>query len=178
MFDTTEWQREMLGKMQSKLFDSMQRDLRDIFYSSGIRIPPKVAHSIGAVMQDIFSLDPQSPTGVTLKKAPKDFGDKDDQAIYNVIPGTNRIIHPTDTLVVYCLGRDSLNTRLKGALDAVRRHRFEDVIFVTSKWDISVITGNNAQRLLDLIDFMQDGTRFCFVLLSTSGISMIPVITY
>ena len=179
MFDTTEWQREMLGKMQSKLFDSIQRDLNGIFRSSGIGIPSEIAHSIGTVLNDLFSIDPQSTAGVTLKKAPKDFGDKDnDRAIYNVIPGTNRARHKTDTLVVYCLGKDSLNTRLTGALDAVRGHRFENVIFVTSKWDISVITGNNAQRLLDLIEFSKDGTRFCFVLLSTSGISVIPVLIY
>ena len=168
---------DMIEKMQSKFFHSIQEDLDGIFRSSGMEISPEVSHSIGAVLHELFSLDPQNLAGVILKKAPKDLGDKyNDRGIFNVIPGANTTSRITDTLVIFCLGSDNLNTRLADFLIAVGKHRFKNVIFVTSKWDIAAITGNNTQRLQDLIEFRQAGSRFCFILVSTCGISMIPVI--
>ena len=172
---------DIMEEMERKFSNSMQDNLNGIFSSSEMRISSEVAHSIGAVLNDLFSFPhpSKSSAGVTVKKAPKDLGDTDEynsRVLYNVIPGTHKTRQITDTLVIFCLGSDNLNTRLVDALIAVGKHSFKKVIFITSKWDISAITGNNAQRLQDLIEFMQAGTRFCFVLVSISGVSRIPVI--
>jgi hypothetical protein len=166
-----------IRELQGKLFNSMGQDLNGIFRSTGINVPSEVANSIGAVLHDLFSANPQEATNTIFKKAPNNLGDRDNsRGIFNVLPATNKTYDISDTLVVYCTGNDNLLNRLVEMLIAVGNHNFRNVIFVTTKWDVSVVTGNNIDRLQKLFELRQAGSCFCFLLVSTFGVSEIPVI--
>jgi hypothetical protein len=166
-----------IREMQGRLFNSMNNDLGGIFRSSGIGVPSEVAHSIGEVLRDLFSPDPQGSVDTVFKKAPVNLGDTDnDRGIFNVLPATNKAYDVTDTLVVYCLGSDNLLKRLVETIVAVSNHKFRNVIFVTTKWDISVVTDGNIDRLQKLFELKQAGSNFCFLLVSTIGVNEIPVV--
>jgi len=176
---------DIIMELGDNFSSSIQENLGNIFRSSEMNVSWEIANSIGSVLNDHFSFPFANQSSgsakvkikkATVQKAPKNWRDEDDDRIsHNEIPGIPTS-HVTDTLVVYCLGSDNLSSRLMETLVAVGKHRFKNVIFVTSKWDASVVTGDNTQRLLHLNDFRRAGSVFCFVLVSTSGISEISVI--
>ncbi len=153
--------------------DSLRGGLESIFHSQDMDIPGDVAYSIDDFITGLFA--PDGSGG--FKKAPKGYsGNTDSHGLFHVIPGGRETDLHSDTLVVYCMGSDNLLDRLVDTIIAVGKHGYRNVLFFTTKWDVSVVTGNNAKRLQDLMDFRAKGTRFCFILASTSGIAKIPVI--
>ena len=165
--------------MRDRLFNSMQENLDRIFHSSGLELPPGVGRSIGEILDGLILTNPEGADILRHKKTPDNLGDDlNMRGHFNVIPATNNPYDITDTLVVFCLGSDNLNKRVDDMLIAVGRHSFRNVIFVTTKWDISAVTGGNNPRLHDLIEFSQrpNGSQFCFIMLSTCGIGSFPVV--
>ena len=159
-------------EIEHNLMRSIQGNLGGMFHSAGVRLSPEVLNSVSDMLCGMFAPSSQGEyegRGVT---APAD----SDKVMFNVIPSNNTTSHVTDTLVVYCKGSDSLNNRLADMLIAANRHRFKNVIFVTTKWDSAMITGKNSQRLQDLFGLIENGASLCFILVSTSGVSIIPVI--
>jgi hypothetical protein len=166
MFDSRE--------MQDKLYSSMPDNLNDIFHSSKMDVSPEIAHSICDTLRGLVSADGNDIINTTIKKAPQDLGDSEDgYGAYNVIPAKNKTSHRTDTLVVYCLGSDNLLDRLVDTIAAINDHPYRNVFFITSKWDTSVLTGKNKDRMQRFFEFSQAGTRFCFILVSMGGFSRI-----
>ena len=166
-----------IKNLENNLFRSIDENLGGLLKSAGIDISFEVAQSITTLLRQLFAADSQGIDAGTFKKPPKDLGDDDnDRGIINVMPATNMTNNITDTLVVYCMGNDNLLNRLNDALIAVGKYDFKNVIFVTTKWDNSVVTGSNAQRLRDLMEFKRKKTKFCFIFVTTSGITAIPVI--
>jgi len=95
-----------------------------------------------------------------------------------VLPARKKSRYTTNVLVVYCLGNDRLGKRLDDMLKAVELHGFRDIIFITSKWDLSAVTGSNYERFQKILKHMYRRPgyhHFSFILLSTHGISEIPL---
>ena len=174
MFNITDISENLPISLQEGFSNSMREDFDYILRSTRMGISHKAAKLVGTVLSDLFK--PNSDG--TFPKPPKDFGDDYcGSGSISVMSSTGRT-SPTnnDTLVAYCVDGDNLNSKLTKMLDAVRMNRFKNVFFLTSKWDVSAVTGNNIQRLQDLYELRQNGVDFCFVLVSISGASRIPVI--
>ncbi len=164
-----------LSDIQQNVMYSAQENLGAIFHTYELQVSQDVVEAIQGVITGLFT--PNYPKARAIKKTPDDFGNYDNErGIFNVIPSTIQSRRITDTLVVYCLGNDNLQNRLIDTIISVGKYRFKNVIFVTSKWDVSALSGNNVKRLQDLFEFKQKGTMFCFILVSIGGISGIPVV--
>ena len=160
-------------ELRDDLSSSIQEDLDGIINSSRMEISREAAGLVSDVLSELFRLNPDG----TIAKPPKDFGDNfEGHGVINIMPSTSDTRRITDTLVFYCMGSDNLNTKLADMLIAVGKYRFKNIFFVTSKWDVAAVTGNNIQRLHDIIELSQDFATFCFILESSAGISRIPVI--
>ena len=170
----------MFEEMGERFSNSIQEDFGDILRSSRMEgIPQEVGDFVLELLDNLFGINPNG----TIKPTPKNIGDNDNSRpsksggiIIHVIPFTNQTPYDSDTLVVYCKGGDVLNNRLEQMLLAVAKRGYKKVFFLTSKWDVAAVTGNNIHRLQSLIELRQKGSNFCFILGSTSGISEIPVI--
>jgi hypothetical protein len=164
-----------IGDIRYSVSRSINENLGVFLDKSNIRVSPDVFDAVGALMREIFTPEINGTNGVTFNKPPKDLGNYSG-GNFNVMPSTATTRHITDTLFVYCMGSDNLLNRLSDTLIAVGKHNFRNVMFVTTKWDSAVVTGSNAQRLQDMIDYNQRETEFCFLLVTPCGISMIPVV--
>jgi hypothetical protein len=151
---------------------SMEEHFSGILRSSKMEISSDAYKAVGDIMRSLFQLKPDG----TFERVPNYFGDDySGRGVINIMPGTGTILHPSDTLVVYCIGGDNLNRRLDEMLIAVGAHGYSKVIFLTTKWDALAVAGANIQKL-HAIDGLRkrNGATFCFVLVTAFGISEIP----
>ena len=171
----------MLEKLniENNIMSSIEVCLRGYLNTSEIELRGgDIFHAIYSILRDLFWPDSDSQ-GFSFtcgpQKTPAGLGDNVNyHGLINVIP--SNIFGPiTETLVVFCLGTDNLNNRLEETIHAVGTHKFTNVIFVTSNWNMSALTGKNIKRSRDLMELKRAGTKFCFVLLSTCGTCFIPV---
>ncbi len=161
---------------QHNIIRSIEENLGNIIHSSEIPLSRDIIDIIAQILIETLDREITDTTRETFKKTPKNL-DENTHGEFNVLPSTSSTRHITETLVVYCLGNDNLNNRLLETILCVDKHRFKHVVFITSKWDASSLTGKNVLNLQSLIRFRHDySTSFCFILVTTCGLNGIRVL--
>ena len=162
--------------IDGNIIADIRKKLPELFYKSGIEISGEVVNSIFDILLNVLAIKQDG----SLAKLPKDmdFGkDTYGNPLFNLIP-SNKYGSKTDTLVVCCAEGDSLNNRLDEMLSNVAKWNddYRIIIFITTKWDSAAVTGKKFHVLHKMHELKNKGVTLVFILVSTAGISDIPVI--
>jgi hypothetical protein len=163
-----------IWQMKRNIEMTFSHDLEHILKPTKIQLSPHVVQSISDFIMSCYVPSPKRDSSRIFQTPELPIGN----LAYNfdILPAPTGTNWGRELLVARCLGDDDLYEALVSMIIHVQKHHNGTVFFFTTKWDMSIITGRNIQRIYDLYELQQQGINFCFILITTWGISLIPEI--